>query len=225
MNAMSIFSDNLRKYREKTGKQAKEFAKEIDVLYSTYANYEQGRSEPKIDTLIKIADCLNISIDTLLGYIPQRASNEYEYYKQWLSSTDAIKINDNDNLIYITFENMDTNKFVVGAVKETYLLSVEKKETLITIAKYIESGIIERQEVAKYLDITEYFSFIINMVLMRTNIKAKISNEFKDIINSINIIDVNSERIYNIDQYIQEHCIKKNPPPSEVGEGLDLVEK
>ena len=96
MNAMSIFSDNLRKYREKTGKQAKEFAKEIDVLYSTYANYEQGRSEPKIDTLIKIADYLNVSIDTLLGYTP----NEYEHTKEFLEALN-ITVNEIGDTIQI----------------------------------------------------------------------------------------------------------------------------
>ena len=93
---MSIFSDNLRKYREKTGKQAKEFAKEIDVLYSTYANYEQGRSEPKIDTLIKIADYLNVSIDTLLGYTP----NEYEHTKEFLEALN-ITVNEIGDTIQI----------------------------------------------------------------------------------------------------------------------------
>ena len=221
---MSIFSDNLRKYREKTGKQAKEFAKEINVLYSTYANYEQGRSEPKIDTLIKIADCLNISIDKLLGYIPKTAPNEYEYYKQWLLSTNQIEIDDSGDLIHIFFKNLDTKKFVVGALEETYHITVEKKENFIAMAKHIEDCVTTQREAIGMLDVADNFLFIIDMALKRNSIKERLKDEFMEIINSINIIDVKSNRIYDLNKYVEDYLEStktKKSPPSEAGEEIE----
>lgn len=62
------FSENLKKYREKMGfKSAKEFAKVLDIEYSTYMGYENRRREPRYEILMKIADILNVSIDDLLG--------------------------------------------------------------------------------------------------------------------------------------------------------------
>lgn len=65
---MSAFQDNLKKFRERLGFSAKGFAADIGIKYTTYANYENAGSEPKYDTLIKIAAALHVSIDDLLGY-------------------------------------------------------------------------------------------------------------------------------------------------------------
>lgn len=201
---MNKFSQNLKEFRTKRNMSVRAFSQALSIPYTTYSNYEAG-GEPKLDTLIKIADYLNVSVDELLGYIPKRTSNEYEYYKQWLLSTKRIKIDDSGDLIHIFFKNIDNHKFVVGAVEETYLLTVEKKENLIAIAKYIENGVFEQQERNKILNIIEFFSFIINMASKPTDVKARFQGEFKDIINSINITEINSERIYDIDKYIETH--------------------
>lgn len=67
------FQDNLRKYREGLGITAKDFAAQIGLNYTTYANYENRGKEPKYDTLCKIASALNVSIDELLDFTPDRA--------------------------------------------------------------------------------------------------------------------------------------------------------
>lgn len=76
------FQDNLRHYREKAGySQAKDFAAIIGVKYSTYIGYESQGKEPKYDTLRRIAEALNVSIDTLLGF---SGVDRYEEYRQLL---------------------------------------------------------------------------------------------------------------------------------------------
>ena len=76
------FQDNLRHYREKAGyAQAKDFAAAIGVKYSTYMAYENLGREPKYDTLRRIAEALNVSIDTLLGF---SGVDRYEEYRQLL---------------------------------------------------------------------------------------------------------------------------------------------
>ena len=73
------FQDNLRIYRERAGyAQAKDFAAFLGIKYSTYIGYESQGKEPKYDTLRRIAEALNVSIDTLLSFRP----SEYGEYKR-----------------------------------------------------------------------------------------------------------------------------------------------
>ena len=44
----------------------KEAAQRLNMPYTTYVNYEKGMREPNSETLIKIADFYNTSIDYLL---------------------------------------------------------------------------------------------------------------------------------------------------------------
>lgn len=45
----------------------KEMAAFLNITQQTYSDYETGRTNPDIDTLTKIADVLNVTIDYLLG--------------------------------------------------------------------------------------------------------------------------------------------------------------
>ena len=76
------FKENLRKYREALGINAKDFASQIGVAYTTYANYENVGSEPKYATLIKIATALHVSIDELLGYKSDNIGRNMDLCKQ-----------------------------------------------------------------------------------------------------------------------------------------------
>lgn len=49
---------------------AKQLATMVNVAESTMSLYENGKREPDYETLKKIADCLNVSIDYLLGKEP-----------------------------------------------------------------------------------------------------------------------------------------------------------
>ena len=67
------FQDNLRKYREGLGITAKEFAARVGIAYGAYIGYESAGKEPKYENLCKIAAALNVSIDKLLDFTPDRA--------------------------------------------------------------------------------------------------------------------------------------------------------
>lgn len=73
------FKENLRYYREKAGyAQAKEFAKKLDIAYSTYIGYESKGVEPKYEMLCKISKVLDVSIDTLLNGEDEKLSYKDE---------------------------------------------------------------------------------------------------------------------------------------------------
>ncbi|MCJ7934201.1 MAG: LexA family transcriptional regulator [Chryseobacterium sp.] len=64
---MSIFSDNIRFLRGKKEKTQQELANTLKLTRSRYVSYEDGRSEPPIEILIRISKFFNISIDLLVS--------------------------------------------------------------------------------------------------------------------------------------------------------------
>lgn len=77
---MSIFSDRLINARRAMGWTRKRIVSEIGIPYPTYSNYEQGKREPDITTIAKLAEKLNTSTDYLLGRTddPSPGINEFE---------------------------------------------------------------------------------------------------------------------------------------------------
>ena len=57
---------NLKKYRNELNATQEEIAKKLNIQKQTYQNYELGKREPSIDTLIKIADLFHTSVDNLI---------------------------------------------------------------------------------------------------------------------------------------------------------------
>jgi len=63
---MSIFSENLKAFRRESGLKQGEIAELVGVTSSTWSNYEVGKSEPNIESIVKISTELGVSIDSLL---------------------------------------------------------------------------------------------------------------------------------------------------------------
>ena len=59
------FSQRLKELRTEKGVSKVTMAKELNIPYTTYNNYENGR-EPKFDILKKIARILNVTLSELL---------------------------------------------------------------------------------------------------------------------------------------------------------------
>lgn len=64
---MSIFSDNIRLLRGKLGITQRELSEQITITTSRYISYENGRSKPPVDVLIRISRLFHVSIDLLLS--------------------------------------------------------------------------------------------------------------------------------------------------------------
>ena len=63
---MSYFGKNIKKIRVAKKLTQTEFAKLFDLKRTTVGAYEEGRAEAKIDTIIKIADYFDLTLDQLL---------------------------------------------------------------------------------------------------------------------------------------------------------------
>jgi transcriptional regulator with XRE-family HTH domain len=63
---MSFFGKNIKKIRVIKGLSQQAFAEIFSLKRATLGAYEEGRSEPKIDTIIRVANYFSISIDDFL---------------------------------------------------------------------------------------------------------------------------------------------------------------
>lgn len=64
--------ENLKKLRRSKNLTQKELAEVIGVDRTTYVKYESGDSEPSFETLIKLADFFEVSLDYLFCYEPRK---------------------------------------------------------------------------------------------------------------------------------------------------------
>lgn len=70
-----MLGDRIKQLREENGYQAQFIAEKINVAKSTYSGYENNKSAPDYEILIKIADFFNVSIDYLLERTPKTEIN------------------------------------------------------------------------------------------------------------------------------------------------------
>jgi len=62
-----MFRIRLKELREQKEISQYKFADDLKLSQSTIGNWEAGKREPNFDTLIKIAQYFNVSVDYLLG--------------------------------------------------------------------------------------------------------------------------------------------------------------
>ncbi len=74
---MSI-ADNIKHLRKKAGFTQEQFANEVGIKRSLVGAYEEGRAEPRLQTLTSIAKVLSVSVD---GLINQDLTNEENFEK------------------------------------------------------------------------------------------------------------------------------------------------
>ncbi|WP_250252592.1 helix-turn-helix transcriptional regulator [Chryseobacterium sp. Marseille-Q3244] len=63
---MSFFGTNIKKIRQVKGLSQKAFADLFDLNRGVISSYEEGRAEPKIETILKVASHFNLDLDKLL---------------------------------------------------------------------------------------------------------------------------------------------------------------
>lgn len=95
---MKLF-ERLKSLRAEKKITRRNLAKFLGIDNSTYGKYELGTREPKIETLVKLADYFDVSADYLLGRtdvrhiagtgsgvpgLPPEALRELESYKEYL---------------------------------------------------------------------------------------------------------------------------------------------
>ncbi len=82
LNYTFDMKNNFKECRLKRGISVKDMASMLAVSRNTYTNYENGSYEPNFETLIKISNILDTSIDVLL--------NNYEFLSKQKDKDELI---------------------------------------------------------------------------------------------------------------------------------------
>jgi transcriptional regulator with XRE-family HTH domain len=73
------FGERLRLLREESNLTVEQLAEKLDIVKQTISKYENNQREPKYETLVKIAEIFNVSLDYLFGRTDKRGWNEGFY--------------------------------------------------------------------------------------------------------------------------------------------------
>ena len=66
VNWLKSIAWKLKKFRENIGYTQQQMADALNIERSTYAYYETGKTSPSIDTIMRIKDIFNVSLEDLL---------------------------------------------------------------------------------------------------------------------------------------------------------------
>lgn len=120
------FGERLRKLRKNEDLTQEQIAKDLNIVRSTYAYYEIGRTYPDFSTLIRIAQLFNVSTDfLLLGYetkVPILHDDSSVNYKY--SDDNAIKdsfaLSENEQKLLLLFRALgkDSQAIVLEKLSE-----------------------------------------------------------------------------------------------------------
>jgi len=71
--------DRLKKCREEKGLSQAEMGQALEITRQAYNHYETGKREPPQDTLKKISEVLNVSVDYLLGRTDNKTNDDISF--------------------------------------------------------------------------------------------------------------------------------------------------
>ena len=64
---MKIFQERLIEQRKLNKVTQRQLAEYLQIAQPSYIRYENGSAEPSLETIVKIADYFDVSVDYLLG--------------------------------------------------------------------------------------------------------------------------------------------------------------
>ena len=64
---MEKFHEKLKELRLQHGLTQAQLGEKVGVKQNTFTNWENGKREPSFENLVKLADLLEVSLDSLFG--------------------------------------------------------------------------------------------------------------------------------------------------------------
>ncbi|MFQ6367189.1 helix-turn-helix domain-containing protein [Lactococcus lactis] len=74
---MIIFAEQLKTLRKINGLTQKELAEKLKIKQNSYSDWENGKSEPNIEMLVRISDYFDVSLDYLMGGKMKNITEEF----------------------------------------------------------------------------------------------------------------------------------------------------
>lgn len=92
------FKENLKKLRKEKGISQEQLGEIVGVSRSAIAGYEQGWVNPSQKVLIKLSELFNVSIDFIMGQIPNEIEDtiktkDADIYNCFLAIIDSLNSN------------------------------------------------------------------------------------------------------------------------------------
>ena len=87
---MANIAKNIRTLRTMQNLTQDQLAERLHVTRQTVSNYETGKSQPDIDTIIRLAEALQADPNTLIYGIPKVAKREREYIHMAVAAAIAL---------------------------------------------------------------------------------------------------------------------------------------
>lgn len=84
-----VFKLNLRKLRELRGMTQAEIGAKAGIGAASISHFETGQRAPSLDSLVKLADALRVTVDALLGRSPIEHSAQVDPVFLQASRADA----------------------------------------------------------------------------------------------------------------------------------------
>lgn len=144
-----MISSRLKQLRSHLNLTQSDLASVLGIAKTTLAAYEQEKSEPNIETLTKMANYFDVTIDYLLGRSDGRILEDQSIYERFgltdeaIMSLEAIKrISNNNNHTQSILKNINA---LIGDTEtllsiSSYLDAVVKKEQYVVCKYYISQN-------------------------------------------------------------------------------------
>lgn len=157
---MTLIGKNIRKIRSVKGLSQAAFAEMFELTRASVGAYEEGRAEPKLDTIITIANHFGISLDLIVK--KELTVNElyrFDIFKTDL--TDVVELEQTDDrgreiVIVRQAELLDYQKNIENTAYLESLGAIELKNTMFKADRVFQLGHSDHVEYSHPIEGIEY---------------------------------------------------------------------
>lgn len=125
------FSDRLRKSRKQNHMTQEQVAKSLNIVRSTYAYYETGKTCPDFETLVRLAHLYNVTTDYLLDADTVDSQND-DLNSSYITSKKSLggewHLSESEQKLIVAYRYLDED------MQNEFLKTIEK-----TAAKLYEN--------------------------------------------------------------------------------------
>ncbi|WP_283707329.1 MULTISPECIES: helix-turn-helix domain-containing protein [Lactococcus] len=143
-----LFSQNLKKKRQESGLKQQEIADMMQVNRVTYTNWENGKREPTLENVVKLAKILKTTTDNLLGLTIYSKVDLLRFLDDFdVSDIKNFEKDDVDKLKFAIMFEMTRNKVNALNLKDDlilkYKLDKNEREILNTIFSEVQDELLD----------------------------------------------------------------------------------
>lgn len=106
---------NLKEIRERKGMSQAEVARQVDIARQTYNNYELGKRQADYETLLKLADVLETTVEEIIADVSESIKKlpldeKWERIKENFAKLSDADIDKVDDYVQLLAERAEASK-------------------------------------------------------------------------------------------------------------------